>query len=240
MKVIIPQKTGVAQIGIDAAKKQKDKYPVLYLLHGMSDDYSTWTRRTSLERYVSKLPLVVVMPSGGRSHYTDMASGPLYWTFISEELPRIVKSFFPVSDRREDTFAAGNSMGGYGALKLALRKPDKFSAAGGFSGALCLDWMKSSDTRAVEAEKIFGKKPKPCDDLMKISSELARSSKPKPKLYQGCGTEDFLYKYNIKFKNHVEKLGYKLTYAERPGLHEWGFWDQEIQNFLKWLPIKSY
>ncbi len=238
MDVIVPQKTGSGQIGIKTAQGKKNKYPVLYLLHGMSDDHSIWLRRTSVERYASEYPLVVVMPAVARSFYTDMASGPRYWTFISEELPQIVRSFFPVSDRREESFVAGLSMGGYGAFKMALRNPGRFAAAGSFSGALTLDWMRSKKDRKLETSSIFGKNLKPCDDLLRISQGLARSGKPRPRLYLSCGTEDFLHQENLKMKSHLEKLGYKLTYSERPGMHEWGFWDVEIQKFLKWLDIK--
>lgn len=238
MNVIVPQKTGSGQIGVKTVSRNKTRYPVLYLLHGMSDDHSIWLRRTSVERYVSEYPLVVVMPAVARSFYTDMASSPRYWTFISEELPELVKSFFPVSEGRENTFAAGLSMGGYGAFKLALRKPECFAAAGSFSGALTLDWLKNNKDRNIETKSIFGEKIKHCDDLLRISQELAKSGKKRPRLYQSCGTEDFLYKENLKFKKHLEKLKYDLTFSERPGSHEWGFWDYEIQQFLKWLNLK--
>ena len=109
---------------------ERREYKVLYLLHGLSDDHTMWMRRTSIERYTSDLDVVVVMPNADRSFYTDMKHGLKYWTFISEELPGIVKQLFPVSPRREDTFVAGFSMGGYGALKLALNRPDLFTAAG--------------------------------------------------------------------------------------------------------------
>lgn len=237
MNVIVPQKTGLGQIGIKTTQNKKNKYKVLYLLHGMSDDHSIWLRRTSVERYVSEYSLVVVMPNVERSYYTNMASGPQYWTFISEELPQIVRSFFPISERRDDNFVAGLSMGGYGAFKMALRNPDRFAAAASFSGALTLDWMKNNKDRKVEMERIFGKKLNPCDDLLRISQDLAQSGKFHPRLYMSCGSEDFLYKDNLKFKKHLEKLGYALTYSERPGSHDWGFWDIEIQKFLKWLKL---
>lgn len=99
-------------------------HPTLYLLHGLSDDDSIWLRRTSIERYVAQMGIAVVMPQVHRSFYTDMAAGGQYWTFISEELPALARSFFPLSAKREDNFVAGLSMGGYGALKLGLRKPE--------------------------------------------------------------------------------------------------------------------
>ena len=135
MDVILPEQTA-GQIGMEG--KASDKlYPTLYLLHGMSDDHTIWQRRTSIERYVSDMGIAVVMPTTHLGWYTDMAQGNRYWTFISEELPAKCLSFFKnMSDRREDTFAAGLSMGGYGAFKLGLRCPDRFSAVASLSGGL--------------------------------------------------------------------------------------------------------
>lgn len=109
----------------------------VYLLHGMSDDHTIWQRRTSIERYASKLGIAVVMPCTHLGFYTDTTYGMNYWTFISDELPKICREFFPqMSDKREDTLAAGLSMGGYGAWKLGLGASDTFGAAAALSGAL--------------------------------------------------------------------------------------------------------
>src|SRR5918912_3501776 len=134
LTVILPQPT-TTQIGLEGDAGDEPP-PVLYLLHGLSDDDTIWTRRTSIERYVAPLGLAVVMPQVHRSFYTDEAYGGRYWTFVAEELPELVGSLFRVSARREDTFVAGLSMGGYGALKLALRQPERFAAAASLSGAL--------------------------------------------------------------------------------------------------------
>ncbi len=241
MTVILPQGT-CNQTGLKGMAKQK-KHPVLYLLHGMSDDHTIWLRRTSIERYVSGMGLAVVMPAVHRSFYTDMACGPKYWTFISGELPKIVQSFFPISDKRQDTFAAGLSMGGYGAFKLALSQPERFAAAASLSGALDVAalYERWGEPKTQERDAIFGRKFNDTEnDLLHLSAKLAKSDKPKPRLFQCCGTEDFLYGDNLKFRDHLEKLGaFKLHYEESPGTHEWGYWDASIQKVLKWLPMKS-
>lgn len=126
--VLLPQQTSARQIGV-AAGKARARYPTLYLLHGLSDDHTIWQRRTSIERYAAEKNLAVVMPAAGRSYYQDMANGAAYWTFLSEELPALCRQWFPLSEAREETFAAGLSMGGYGALRLALAQPEKFAAA---------------------------------------------------------------------------------------------------------------
>ncbi|OKP85547.1 alpha/beta hydrolase family protein [Paenibacillus sp. P32E] len=241
MTVILPQQT-TTQIGMTNVTKGK-LHPTLYLLHGMSDDDSIWLRRTSIERYVAQMGIAVVMPQVHRSFYTDMAEGGRYWTFISEELPALARSFFPLSPKREDTFVAGLSMGGYGAMKLGLRKPETFAAAASLSGALdmahhFLNW-EDPTKMTPEYEQIFGKKSieNTPDDLLWLLKEADRSKGPKPLLYQCCGTEDFLYTDNQSFRKACAKTSLSLTYEEGPGEHEWGYWDTKIRDVLAWLPL---
>ncbi|SFS62359.1 alpha/beta hydrolase family protein [Paenibacillus sp. BC26] len=237
MNVILPQ-AAPSQIGM-ASHAGQQKHKTLFLLHGLSDDHTIWLRRTSIERYVAELGIAVVMPAVHRSFYTDMVFGGNYWTFISEELPAIARSFFPLSDRREDNFVAGLSMGGYGAFKLALNKPDSFAAAASLSGALHLRDL--SERWPFEYNLIYGSTNKLNElpnCLFLAAKQLAESGKPIPMLYQCCGTEDFLYDHNAQFLEHALKLRLPLTYEEGPGEHEWGYWDKQIQRVLAWLPLK--
>jgi S-formylglutathione hydrolase FrmB len=249
MDVILPQledSPGRAAAGEGGAAPAADtrKHPTLYLLHGLSDDHTIWQRRTSIERYVAPLGLAVVMPGVGRSFYADTAFGHRYWTFVSRELPALARSFFPLSAAREDTFAAGLSMGGYGAFKLALRCPGKFAAAVSLSGALDIAGQARGAEKQwrTELHNVFGDLdalPSSDNDLMHLAGKLARSPGPKPALYQWCGTEDFLYQDNLRFRDHARRVGLPLTYEEGPGTHEWAFWDRQIQRVLEWLPLKS-
>lgn len=241
MNVILPQQT-TSQIGLNGSKT-KLKYPVLYLLHGLSDDHTIWMRRTSIERYVASLGIAVVMPNVNKSYYVDMVHGDKYGEFVSHELQETVQSFFPISDKREDNFLAGLSMGGYGAFLIALSNPAKFAAAASLSGAL--DIKASIDRREVEDKEffqnIFGETNKLKGskyDLFALSEKLAQSDTLLPKLYQCCGTEDFLYDDNKKFKSHIEKLSFDYTYQEGAGIHNWDYWDINIQKILQWM-IKS-
>lgn len=222
------------------------RYPVLYLLHGLSDDHTIWLRRTSIERYVDPLGLAVVMPAVHRSFYADMARGNRYWTFVSRELPALVRGFFPVSRQRDDTFVAGLSMGGYGAFKLALSFPQRFAAAASLSGALDQTGPEPQDVdpaMRAEMENIYGDLDKLAgspNDVMHLARQVAKSFGPKPRLYQCCGTEDFLYDQNVRFRDQAHALGLDLTYEEGPGEHEWGYWDRMIQRVLAWLPLKAH
>lgn len=222
----------------------KQKFPVLYLLHGYSDDHTIWQRRTSIERFVRDLNLAVIMPAVDRSFYTDMARGKNYWTFVSEELPGLVRAFFPISVTRKDTFVAGLSMGGYGALKLALTYPDRYAAAASLSGALDIsqiiqapgrDWRNEMKSIFGDLKKVVGGS----NDLFALATNVANSKRKRIPLFICCGTEDFLCESNRRFKEHANTLGLNLTYEEEPGIHEWGYWDQKIQRVLEWLPIKK-
>ena len=239
--VIYPEQTS-SQIGMQGSAL-KNEVPVLYLLHGYSDDHSIWSRRTSIERYASDMGLAVVMPDGDLSYYTNMLKGQNYFDFISKELPLKVKQIFNISDKREDTFIAGLSMGGYGAFKHALSSPEQYSAAASLSGVTDLaeqiheNW---SETRLDSIRLIFGEDLKIKDsehDLIFLLNKLQKNKAPK--LFQCCGTEDVLYKGNINFKKIAESKGIDFTYQEGPGSHDWGYWDQMIQSVLKWLPIKK-
>lgn len=236
MSVILPQQTQT-QIGM-TGNVIAAKHPTLYLFHGLSDDHTIWMRRTSIERYASELGIAVIMPSVHRSFYEDMATGMNFWTFVSEELPAIARSFFPLSDKREDNFVAGLSMGGFGAFKLALNYPEKYAAAASLSGALI---AKNVFVRfPLDANLIYNscESIKGSDsDLLAVAERLAKSNQPKPLLYQICGTEDFLYKDNKEFQLFVESLDLPLKYVEAPGGHSWTFWDEHIQHVLRWLPI---
>jgi S-formylglutathione hydrolase FrmB len=236
MTVILPQST-TGQIGM-AGRERSGAAPVLYLLHGLSDDDTTWLRRTSIERYVAPLGLAVVMPQVHRSFYTDQAHGGRYWTFLSEELPTLVRDFFRVSDRREDTFVAGLSMGGYGAVKWALRQPERFAAAASLSGALDMASRSGQDDLDPGLmETIFGGREVAGgdDDLLALLGRTDVATAPR--LYVACGTEDFLLDENQHFLDRARERGLPVTVDLGPGEHEWGYWDARIQDVLAWLPL---
>jgi len=243
--VFVPQQS-TGQIGMTGGK-EREKYPTLFLLHGLSDDHTIWSRRTSIERYAAEKNLAVVMPAVGRSFYQDMASGPRYWTFISEELPVIMQRFFPLSAKREDTFAAGLSMGGYGAIRLGLAKPESFAAVASLSGAL--DVVRACQTagrvggRIGEKEivSMFGAALNPAgtdSDLWELARRVAKTSRLQPEIYLACGTEDPLLEENRSFHRHLEEIRLRHIYGESGGTHEWGYWDAQIRQVLNWLPIK--
>ena len=239
MTVILPQTTPT-QIGM-VGRTGAGLPPVLYLLHGLSDDDTTWLRRTSIERYVAALGVAVVMPAVHRSFYTDEAAGGRYWSFLSEELPALVSTFFRVSERRSDTFVAGLSMGGYGALKWALRQPERFAAAASLSGALNIAGMRSQRPRPEDPrlfDRLFGVEPVGGqDDIMRLidRADVGRL----PALYMCCGTEDALLEDSLAFRDACARAEIPLSVDIGPGGHEWSYWDARIQDVLEWLPLSG-
>jgi len=225
----------------DAAGMRRRRYPTLYLLHGLSDDHTVWQRRTAIERYVEGRNLAVVMPAADRSFYTNTIAGRRYWTFVSEEAPALARHFFPLSDQRAENYVAGLSMGGYGAFKLALIHPERYAAAASLSGALDLVRLARDEQTAHQSElrlllgdadALTGSP----NDLFFATEQMVEHNRPRPRLYQWCGTEDFLYADNTRYRAHAESLGVAVTYEEGPGGHEWSCWDAQIQRVLDWLP----
>ena len=223
-------------IGLKAqdASAYHHNIPVLYLLHGFTEDHTAWIRRTALERYLLDKNLVVVMPNGHRSFYTDTASGQNYFEFLSKELPALIADMLPISTKREDTFAAGLSMGGYGAFKLALSHPEQFIGAASLSGAVNIHMVFENNHHMPEAKAVFGDILKPENDLYYLFDQCIEKKKI-PHLYQCCGTDDFLYDDNQKFRHYIEKKAPHYTYRESAGAHTWDFWEEYIQYVLQWM-----
>ena len=228
--VILPQKSSTGEIGVNA-KADDDAYKCLYLLHGLSDDHTTWLRRTSIERYAIDHGICVVMPCGGRSFYSNIKNGMAYYDYIAKELPRRIREFFHVSHKREDTFIAGNSMGGYGALKIALKECDTFCAAAALSP--CCDLIGAGYQDILES--IFGEPIMPEEDDAVCLAKLIDSNPNKPRLYVAMGTNDFLYETIKPFCQQVNACSYDFTYIETDASHSWAFWDVQIQDALKWM-----
>ena len=241
MNVLLPQR-----LSSRPNSRYSPPFRVLYLLHGYSDDHTAWQRWSSIECYAEGLNLAVVMPACQNSFYTDMAHGGRFLTYLTEEIPQVVHDLFPLSTRREDTFVAGLSMGGYGAFKAGLTRPDLYAAAASLSGAVDirelikkhedpgnLAWLETMRNNFGDLDKVPGSQY----DLFALAQKVS-ASPIKPRLFQYCGTEDFLYADNLRLRDFIRTLGYDHTYEETPGDHSWKYWDAEIQKVLKWLALE--
>ena len=212
-------------------------FATLYLLHGLSDDHTIWQRRTSLERYVENLPLIVVLPDGGRGFYCDAVEGPAGETAIVGDLVPYVDTLFHTRTSNTGRVIAGLSMGGYGAVSLALKHPELFGAAVSHSGAMAFahrPFSSDDNTWNKEFARIIG--PNPVggpNDLFALTKRLPSAQRPALRI--DCGTEDFLLQDNRDFHTHLNAIEYPHEYAEHPGEHNWNYWNVRILDTLQFL-----
>ncbi|MEI2777722.1 MAG: alpha/beta hydrolase family protein [Tetrasphaera sp.] len=236
IRVILPQHTQ-QQVGVVEKPMRETDFPVLYLLHGLSDNHSAWTRYTSIERYADEAGLAVVMPAVGRSFYTNEAHGHRYWDFISDELPTVVRNFFRVSTARADTFVAGLSMGGYGTLKLVGHFPDRYAAAASLSGVVDLAILDVEPDEREVIGRVFGGTLGPDVDVRAGLDGIPADKLPD--LHISCGLEDMLIDQNRDFVARLQQRGVNVTARFVPGDHEWSLWDSMIREVIDWLPIQA-
>jgi len=217
------------------------RYPVLYLLHGLGGDYRDWTTRANVAEYSRSLPLIIVMPDGENGWYTNSTDGA-FETYLAEDLPADVVKKFRTINSRYGRAIAGLSMGGYGALKIALKRPAAFAVAGSFSGALNV-------TRDGELEKLIG--PQEGDRIRRIfgaavsdaraandvfALAAALKSGAAPYIYLDCGIGDnALIGANRDLVAAIHKTGAAYEYHEVAGAHSWDYWDRRIREFLPLL-----
>lgn len=224
----------------DYAVSQR-RYPVLYLLHGLGGDYKDWTTRTNLAEYTRTLPLIVVMPDGENSWYTNAANAPedRFEDYILTDLQADVAAKYRTINSRHGRTIAGLSMGGYGALKMALKRPAAFAVAGSFSGAFSAtrpELLKMIPSEQDRLRKIFG------DDDSAVRRQndlpaLAAAAKPGsvPYIYIDCGIGDGLVAANREVVAALHKSGVAYEYHEVGGAHTWEYWDRRIREFLPLL-----
>lgn len=230
-----------------AAAEQKP-FKTLYLLHGILGNYTDWVNGTRIQSWAEEKNLAVIMPSGeNRFYLDDPISGELYGEFIGRELVEVTRRMFPLSDKREDTFIGGLSMGGYGSIRNGLKYAETFGCITALSAALVhVGWDKSDDSgpafifRRSYHQAIFGDHDKVLGsdkDPKALVEKLIAEGRPVPKMYMCCGTEDSLIGVNRDLRDFLLQKGVDLTYEEGPGSHNWVFWDTYIRKILDWLPL---
>ncbi len=219
-------------------------FPVLYLLHGLSDDSGAWLRRTRLEVYAAEYPLMIVMPDGGRGFYTDNHQGPAYAQHIGEELPTFIERMFPARPERGARAIGGLSMGGYGALRVGLGYAKRFCSIHSHSGALGFgkkpNYQQYAKSRGRDSEfaselfRIFGPRPRGTDHDLLALAKRAKKSRCLPRIQIDCGKDDYLIKDNRAFVSDLKEAKIPHTYAEHPGEHNWDYWDEHIREALRY------
>lgn len=212
--------------------------PVIYLLHGLSDNASAWTRYTACEQYAREKGVILVMPEVQRSFYADMVSGLPYFRYVSEELPALCQRLFGLSTEREKNYVMGLSMGGYGALKCALTYPERYASVASFSGVADLagraEHHRLNPKLKNEFDAIFGSDEKlpPESDIFAL---LEKVGKPLPGIYLSCGEQDDLYEMNVRLDERLNEMEIPHRFDHRAGIHNWRFWDRSLQDALEYF-----
>ena len=221
-----------------AFTKPLSEYPVVYLLHGLSEDASSWIRKSNAERYALERGLVLVMPSVDRSMYCDGVLGQNYFTYLTRELPEYLGKVFGLSGRREQNYIMGFSMGGFGAARAALTYPERYAAWGSLSGLVDLMPMlfRLDDSvreefpfLAAEAERID---TTPLNPMNLIDGEKQKRLRG----YLSCGLKDDLLICTRRFQEASQRAGLpnRFTYVPDRG-HDWTFWEEQIPLFFDFI-----
>lgn len=227
-------------------------YKTLYLLHGIFGNYTDWLYGTRIQRWAEEKELAVVMPSGDNAFYVDQPwNCNMYGEFIGKELVEFTRRTFPLSDKREDTFIGGLSMGGFGALHNGLKYHDTFGYIVALSAALRVcNWKKEeehdpfffADTEEY-MHSCFGPD---LDTALKsdinpvtLVERLIKEGVELPAIYLACGDRDSLFTANADFADFLKTKQVPVTFEKGAGAHEWDFWDTYIKKALEWLPLEK-
>ncbi|MCS6807320.1 MAG: alpha/beta hydrolase family protein [Bacteroidota bacterium] len=232
------------------------RYPVLYLLHGWGGSHRDWATKTRLREYASWFDLIIAMPNAGNSWYVNSIAHPQhrYEQYIAGEFPAILAQRYAIDTSQQAI--AGLSMGGYGAIMLALKYQHKYRVAASFSGALTMprDLVqreqayqsaqgKNGDVALLSLQEAFGKDPRSrardtnsVFTLCKRASLLDSASKARlPYIYLATGIHDQLAHIvpgNREFRDSLYSFGLRYEYHETPGKHAWSYWDEALRAFL--------
>lgn len=228
----------------DKLAAKSNRYPVLFLLHGLTGHYDNWTARTKLANYAAQYPMIIVTPEGNNGWYTDSTTAPAdkYETYVIEELLPDVQRRYRTVETRAGRGIAGLSMGGYGALKFGVKHPELFGFAGSMSGALGAASWTESDLRGLESiwrtlAPIFGPEDNPmrkANDVHKLYRDVpAERIRELPYVYLDCGTEDPLLQSSRSFAEVLLARKIPHEYRQLPGGHNWVYWDVQVQEVLK-------
>lgn len=216
-------------------------YKTLYLLHGLYGSDDIFLANTSIQKFAEDYGIAIVISCGENSFYVDHEkSHRFYGEYVGQELLDITRNIFSLSDKREDTYIAGFSMGGYGAIRNGLKYSQNFSKIGMISAALITEDIVNytDDSNVLRSrdfyESIFG-------DLDNIKNSdkdpkyLIENCENIPDIYMACGDNDFLLEKNVDFYEYLKSKNIDAEFIQAPGEHTWEFCDKYIKEFIKTL-----
>ena len=226
--------------------RAKAPFKTLFLLHGISGNHSDWISETRIRSWAESRGIAVVMPSGYNAFYLDNPESHNYYgRFVGQELVEVARRMFPLSNRREDTWIGGISMGAYGALRNGLKYCETFGSVVGLSSAMIIDGFDqiiSDDLFFLSRpflEHTFGdlEHVRGSDkDPARLAADLVYCDRPRPRVFMSCGNQDPLAEPNRVLAQRLRDTGLDVTYHGLDGGHDWDFWNTALQEALAWLP----
>lgn len=207
----------------------KDDIILVYLLHGLTGNASEWTRFSKIEYYAKKYNAIVVMPEVHRSFYLNQSSGD-YEQYISTELPFYLNTWFKLPSKNK-TFLSGESMGGYGTLRIGLENPDNYEGIAAISPVISLrkvlatvpDLFGVNEWNEIMLETI----QEPLD--------LVQNGAFHKNLFLLCGIEDEFYEDIKEFEETCKRTGLNVSSYYEVGEHSWLYWDHAIHRAIRFL-----
>lgn len=219
----------------------KDDYKTLYLLHGLFSSDESLLANTSIQKIAEKNEIAIVLPSCGNSFYLNQDLA-LYSDFVSSELVDFTRNVFPLSNKREDTYIAGFSAGGYGSIRNGLKYSETFSKIASISGFLPNESLNNYKPPSIEfetsynfASKFFNNFENTDKDLYYLIYELKRKNKRIPDIFMACGKDDFLFDLNESFYSFLNRNKIDVSYKKDSGTHNYDFCDKSLKKLIKWL-----
>jgi putative tributyrin esterase len=229
---------------LTTTRQPQPRYPVLYLLHGLTGHHTDWLARTNVADYATDYRLIIVMPEGNGSWYTDSATveADKYESYILKELIADAQQRYRTIEARYGRAIAGLSMGGYGSLKFGLKSTSTFVVAASMSGAVSVTRLSEKDTGSsgwAKSIQLFGpvdSETRKANDLFQIISQLSPARiTGLPFFYFDCETEDspLIAPYNRELAALMSEKKYRMNIVRLPGDHSWAYWDKQIQQVLE-------
>lgn len=216
-----------------------EPFKTLFLLHGAWDSGQQWVENTSVIRMAEEAGIALVLPSVGNTFYANTKYGVRYEEYFMDELIGFARGLFPLSDKREENFICGVSMGGYGALKTIFKRPDLFSKCAVMSAVVDLSYSaRIIRAIGVETDNTIGKwkELKGSEyDLVPMIEALDGRYEELPEIFMIESREDYLRETNEAFHQLLKDKGIRHSYKDYPGMHEWKFWDEHMEECMEFL-----
>ena len=237
---MLSRKTEVSVMVPDHAQMRGDKWPVMWLLHGAMGGHSDWDRNTMIELYAEKYGFAVVMASAANSFYANIPTGR-YFDFLTEELPTMLSRMLPISSKREDNLVAGFSMGGHGAYKLGLTRPDKYAGIIVFSAGNFIETSEMPEDSPFGQihQYVFGTTHinsllNTEHDVKYLAKKAVENGSILPKLFVCCGTEDGGFPVVKSTFGYMKDLVFDAEWHEESGAHDWFFINKMLPLATEW------